>query len=98
MSRSNYDEDNRRQTLKKTPTMYRLVCQVRSWRCRLKTEHGGKRTREGTKSGVGRLERMKCGKGIKGRDERSIDIEVLITDDFSKINTTEPLRLDWVGK
>jgi hypothetical protein len=41
---------------------------------------------------------MKCGKGIKGRDERSIDIEVLITDDFSKINTTEPLRLDWVGK
>ena len=34
-------------------------------------EHGGKKTREGVKSGVGRLERIKHGLGIKGRDSLS---------------------------
>ena len=38
--------------------------------CRL-VEHGGKRTREGAKSGVGRRERMKRGRGMNGRDDRS---------------------------
>jgi hypothetical protein len=50
------------------------------------TEHGGKRTREGAKSGIGRLERMKHGDGIKGRDDRSSGIEILMSDTFTKIN------------
>jgi hypothetical protein len=33
-------------------------------------QHGGKRTREGGKSGISRLERMKRGKGIKDHDDR----------------------------
>jgi hypothetical protein len=57
-------------------------------------EHGGKRTREGVKSGIGRLERMKHGNGIKGRDDRSRGIEILMSDSFAKINPTDPLRLD----
>ena len=40
-------------SLKETPNMYRLA------------ERGGKRTREGATSGMGRLERMKHGNGIK---------------------------------
>jgi hypothetical protein len=39
---------------------------------------------------------MKRGKGIKGRDDKSIGIEILMTDSFAKINPTvptEPLRL-----
>ena len=59
----------------------------------LETEHGGKRTREGDKSGIGRLERMKRGNGIKDRDDRSSGIEILVTDSFDKINPTDPLRL-----
>ena len=35
-------------------------------------ERGGKRTREGGKSGVGRLERMNHGSGIKDQDDKSI--------------------------
>jgi hypothetical protein len=31
------------------------------------------------------------GSGIKDRDDRSIGIEILMTDDF-KINPTDPLR------
>jgi len=58
----------------------------------LKVERGGKRTREVAKSGMGRLERMKHG-GIKDQDERSTGIEILMTDDFVKINPTDPLRL-----
>ena len=34
-------------------------------------EHGGKSTREGAKTGVGRRERMNRGSGMKDRDERS---------------------------
>ena len=40
-------------------------------------EHGGKSTKEGTRSGVDRRERMKRGSGIKDRDERSKGIEIL---------------------
>jgi hypothetical protein len=56
-------------------------------------EHGGKRTRKGAKSGIGRLERMKRGNGRKGRDDRSSGIEILMADAFAKINPTDPLRL-----
>ena len=38
---------------------------------------------EGVKSGIGRLERMKHGNGIKGRDDRSRGIEILMTDVFT---------------
>jgi hypothetical protein len=58
------------------------------------SEHGEKRTREGDKSGIGRLERMKRGNGIKGRDDRSRDIEILMTDTFVKFNPTVPLSDD----
>jgi hypothetical protein len=51
--------------LKETPNMCHLA------------ERGGKRTREGATSGVGRLERMKRGNGIKGRDDRSSGIEIV---------------------
>jgi hypothetical protein len=44
-------------------------------------------------AGVGRLERMKRGSGIKGRDDRSSGIEILMVDVFAKINPTDPLRL-----
>jgi hypothetical protein len=52
--------------------------------------HGGKKTREGDKSGVGHLERMKHTSGIKDREDKSRGIEILISEDFSKINPTEP--------
>jgi hypothetical protein len=48
---------------------------------------------EGATSGIGRLERMKHGNGIKDRDDRSIGAEILISDSFVKINPTDPLRL-----
>jgi hypothetical protein len=52
-----------------------------------------KRTnREGTKSGMGRLKRMKHDRGIKDRDVKSSGIEILIDNSFTKINPTEPLR------
>ena len=81
MSRSNQDEDNIRQSPKEHT---HHVSQ---------TEHGGKRTKEGAKSGIGRLERTKRGNGIKDRDDRSSGIEILMTDTFVKIKPTDPLRL-----
>ena len=48
---------------------------------------GGKRTREGAKSGMGRLERMKYGSGIKDREDKSRGIEILITEVFAKKST-----------
>ncbi len=45
-----------------------------------------------SKNGRGRLERMKHGNGIKGRDDRSSGIEILITDTFVKINPTDTFR------
>ena len=47
--------------------------------------------REGAKSGRGRLERMKHGNGMKGRDDKSSGIEILMVEDFAKINPTDPL-------
>ena len=38
-----------------------------------------------------RLDRMKRGSGIKGRDDRSSGIEMRIADDLAKINPTDPL-------
>ncbi len=61
--------------------------------CAVWAERGGKRTREGAKSGMGRLERMKHGSGIKDRDDKSSGIEILMSDAFAKINPTDPLRL-----
>ena len=54
--------------------------------------HLGKNTRE-AKSGVGRRERLKRGRGTQDRDERSNGIEIRITDDFVIIKPTGPLRL-----
>ena len=42
------------------------------------------------KSGVTRLDRMKRGSGIKGRDDRSSGIEIRIADTLAKINPTDP--------
>ncbi len=40
-----------------------------------------------------RLDRMKHGSGIKGRDDRSRGIEIRIADALAKINPTDPLIL-----
>ena len=40
-----------------------------------------------------RLDRMKRGSGIKGRDDRSSGIEIRIAEALSKINPTDPLIL-----
>ena len=58
----------------------------------LKAEHGGKSTREGSKNGVGRRERMKFGRGTSGREERSKGIEIRIADAFAIIKPTEPFK------
>jgi hypothetical protein len=42
---------------------------------------------------VTRLDRMKHGSGIKGRDDRSSGIEIRIADALAKINPTDPLIL-----
>jgi hypothetical protein len=44
-------------------------------------------------SGVTRLDRLKHGSGIKDRDDRSIGIEIHITEALAKINPTDPLIL-----
>jgi hypothetical protein len=49
--------------------------------------------RKGDRRGVKRREWMKRDNGMKDRDERSRGIEIHMTDDFSKINPTEPFRL-----
>ncbi len=41
-----------------------------------------------------RLDRMKRGSGIKGRDDRSSGIEIRIADALAKINLTDPLILE----
>ncbi len=46
-----------------------------------------------TEKKKGHLERMKHGNGIKGRDDESIGLEILITEVFGKINPTDPLIL-----
>jgi hypothetical protein len=39
-----------------------------------------------------RLDLMKRGRGINGRDDRSSGIEIRMADAFAKINPTEPPR------
>jgi len=56
-------------------------------------DNRGENTREGAKSGEVRLERMKHGRGIKGRDDKSSGIEIRMADDFAKINPTDLLIL-----
>jgi len=56
-------------------------------------EHRGEKTRDGAKSGVERLERMKHGSAIKDRDDKSSGIEIRMTEAFAKINPTDPLIL-----
>jgi hypothetical protein len=36
---------------------------------------------------------MKRGRGIKGLDDKSIGMEILMTEVFAKINPTDPLIL-----
>jgi hypothetical protein len=36
---------------------------------------------------------MKRGRGIKGLDDKSSGMEILMTEDFTKINPTDPLIL-----
>ena len=36
---------------------------------------------------------MKHGNGIKDRDDKSSDIEILMAEAFAKFNPTDPLRL-----
>ncbi len=38
-----------------------------------------------------RLERMKRGGGIKGLDDKSKGMEILVAEAFAKINPTDPL-------
>ncbi len=40
-----------------------------------------------------RLDRMKRGSGIKGRDDKSSSIEIRIAEALAKINPTDPLIL-----
>jgi hypothetical protein len=58
-----------------------------------KAEHRGEKTREGAKCVVGLLEWMKHGRGIKGRNDKSRGMEILMTEAFAKINPTDPLIL-----
>ena len=61
--------------------------------CVAQAERKGGKTREGVKSFVGRLERMNHGNGIKGRDDKSNGIEILMSEAFAKIKPTDPLML-----
>jgi hypothetical protein len=48
-------------------------------------------TREGVKSVVGLLERRKRGGGVKGLDDKSNGMEILMSEVFVKIKPTDPL-------
>jgi hypothetical protein len=63
--------------------------------CVVFTEHRGEKRREGTKRGIGRLERMKHGNGIKVRNDKSSGIEILMSEVFVKIILTDPLILSF---
>jgi hypothetical protein len=58
-----------------------------------RAEHRGEKTREGVKSVVDLLERRKHGGGIKGLDDKSNGMEILMTEAFTKIKPTDPLIL-----
>jgi hypothetical protein len=61
--------------------------------CPAQAEHGRKSTREGDKNGLERRERMKRGRGMNVRDERSRGIEILLVDSFTMIKPTAPFKL-----
>jgi hypothetical protein len=61
-------KQKRHKTIKQTP---------KHVECAAEAERGGKRTREEAKSGMGRLERMNHGSGIKSRNDKSNGIEIL---------------------
>jgi hypothetical protein len=50
-------------------------------------------SREGAQSVVGLLDRMKRGRGIKGLEDTSRGMEILMTEAFDKINPNDPLIL-----
>ena len=52
-----------------------------------------KKRARGARRGVERRERMKRGSGMKGQDERSRGMEILIDEALAKIKPTQPLRL-----
>jgi hypothetical protein len=52
-----------------------------------------RKDKEGAKSVVGLLEGMKHGRGIKGLDDKSSGMEILMAEAFAKINPTDPLIL-----
>jgi hypothetical protein len=58
--------------------------------CATWAERRGEKTREGAKSVVGLLERMKRGRGIKGLDDKLSGMDILIAESFAKINPTDP--------
>ena len=79
MSRYNYEEEeNLVEVLNKNPS------------CAAWAEHRGEKTREGAKSVVGLLERMRRGKGIKGLYDKSSGIEILMADAFAKSTPLTP--------
>ena len=49
----------------------------------------GEKTREGVKSVVDFLERQRHGGGIKGLDDKSSGMEILMTEAFVKIKPTD---------
>ncbi len=61
--------------------------------CASYAEQRGEKTREGAKSDIGLLERMKDGGGIKGPDDKSSGMEILMAEAFAKIKPTDPLIL-----
>jgi hypothetical protein len=61
--------------------------------CAALANHRGDKTREGGKSVVTRLQRMKHGSGVKDRDDKSSGIEIRMSDALPKINPTDPLTL-----
>ena len=61
--------------------------------CAAQADRRGENTREGTKSGAARLGRMKRGRGMNDRDDKSSGIEIRMADVLAKINPTDPLIL-----
>jgi hypothetical protein len=53
----------------------------------------GVNTREGAKSGAARLDLMKHGRGINGRDDKPSGIDIRMADALAKIKPTDPLIL-----
>ena len=52
--------------------------------CAAQASRRGENTREGTKSGAARLGRMKRGRGMNGRDDKSSGIEIRMADALAK--------------